>query len=61
MVEPGSVTPLWVSSSPQLIFEKEGVYLHTNARRSLQDTTLPGFIRVVERVRTPVAQAPQDT
>lgn len=34
----------------QLIFEKEGVYLHTNAKKMLQDTTLPGFIRVVERV-----------
>uniref|UniRef100_A0A665TFU5 TBC1 domain family member 15 n=1 Tax=Echeneis naucrates TaxID=173247 RepID=A0A665TFU5_ECHNA len=35
---------------PQLIFEKEGVYLHTNAKRSNQDTTIPGFIRIVERV-----------
>uniref|UniRef100_A0A671S8F6 TBC1 domain family member 17-like n=1 Tax=Sinocyclocheilus anshuiensis TaxID=1608454 RepID=A0A671S8F6_9TELE len=33
----------------QLIFEKEGVYLHTNAKRSNQDTTIPGFIRIVER------------
>uniref|UniRef100_A0A6Q2XTG5 Rab-GAP TBC domain-containing protein n=1 Tax=Esox lucius TaxID=8010 RepID=A0A6Q2XTG5_ESOLU len=33
-----------------LVFEKEGVYLHTNAKRSNQDTTLPGFIRIVERV-----------
>lgn len=40
-----------MSWSPQLIFEKEGVYLHTNAKRSHQDTTLPGFIRIVERVR----------
>uniref|UniRef100_A0A673N9C5 TBC1 domain family member 15 n=1 Tax=Sinocyclocheilus rhinocerous TaxID=307959 RepID=A0A673N9C5_9TELE len=32
-----------------LIFEKEGVYLHTNAKRSNQDTTIPGFIRIVER------------
>uniref|UniRef100_A0AAX7VNV9 TBC1 domain family member 15 n=1 Tax=Astatotilapia calliptera TaxID=8154 RepID=A0AAX7VNV9_ASTCA len=37
--------------SPQLIFEKEGVYLHTNAKRSNQDTSIPGFIRIVERVR----------
>uniref|UniRef100_A0A7N6B4K2 TBC1 domain family member 15 n=1 Tax=Anabas testudineus TaxID=64144 RepID=A0A7N6B4K2_ANATE len=36
--------------SPQLIFEKEGVYLHTNAKRSNQETTIPGFIRIVERV-----------
>lgn len=36
--------------SLQLIFEKEGVYLHTNAKRSNQDTTIPGFIRIVERV-----------
>jgi len=35
---------------PQLIFEKEGVYLHTNAKKSNQDTTIPGFIRIVERV-----------
>uniref|UniRef100_A0A672SSA6 TBC1 domain family member 15 n=1 Tax=Sinocyclocheilus grahami TaxID=75366 RepID=A0A672SSA6_SINGR len=33
----------------QLIFEKEGVYLHTNAKRSNQDTAIPGFIRIVER------------
>ncbi|KAK5856077.1 hypothetical protein PBY51_007697 [Eleginops maclovinus] len=26
----------------KLIFEKEGVYLHTNAKRSNQDTTIPG-------------------
>jgi hypothetical protein len=32
------------------VFEKEGVYLHTNAKRSNQDTTIPGFIRIVERV-----------
>lgn len=35
---------------PLMIFEKEGVYLHTNAKRSNQDTTIPGFIRIVERV-----------
>uniref|UniRef100_A0A8C6M753 Uncharacterized protein n=1 Tax=Nothobranchius furzeri TaxID=105023 RepID=A0A8C6M753_NOTFU len=29
---------------------KEGVYLHTNAKRSNQETSIPGFIRVVERV-----------
>lgn len=40
--------------SPQLIFEKEGVYLHTNAKRSNQDTSIPGFIRIVERVRKSV-------
>uniref|UniRef100_A0A674N215 TBC1 domain family member 15 n=1 Tax=Takifugu rubripes TaxID=31033 RepID=A0A674N215_TAKRU len=40
------LTHLWFF---QLIFEKEGVYLHTNAKKMLQDTTLPGFIRVVER------------
>ncbi|KAG9264091.1 TBC1 domain family member 17 [Astyanax mexicanus] len=33
----------------KLIFEKEGVYLHTNAKRSNQDTTIPGFIRIVEK------------
>uniref|UniRef100_A0A8C6NLX8 Uncharacterized protein n=1 Tax=Nothobranchius furzeri TaxID=105023 RepID=A0A8C6NLX8_NOTFU len=35
----------------ELIFEKEGVYLHTNAKRSNQETSIPGFIRVVERER----------
>ncbi|XP_024128491.1 TBC1 domain family member 17 [Oryzias melastigma] len=33
----------------KLIFEKEGVYLHTNAKRTNQDTSIPGFIRIVER------------
>ncbi len=28
------------------------MYLHTNAKRSNQDTTIPGFIRIVERVST---------
>lgn len=36
--------------SSQLIFEKEGVYLHINAKRSIQETSIPGFIRIVERV-----------
>lgn len=36
---------------PQLIFEKEGVYLHTNAKRTSEETSIPGFIRIVERVR----------
>uniref|UniRef100_A0A4W4DXY9 TBC1 domain family member 15 n=1 Tax=Electrophorus electricus TaxID=8005 RepID=A0A4W4DXY9_ELEEL len=35
--------------SHKLIFEKEGVYLHTNAKRSNEDTTIPGFIRIIER------------
>ena len=38
-------------SPPQLIFEKEGVYLHTNVKKNNQDSSLPGFIRIVERVR----------
>uniref|UniRef100_A0A8C9YD08 TBC1 domain family member 15 n=1 Tax=Sander lucioperca TaxID=283035 RepID=A0A8C9YD08_SANLU len=41
---------------PQLIFEKEGVYLHTNAKRSNQDTTIPGFIRIVERAGVPALE-----
>uniref|UniRef100_A0A8D3DFZ1 TBC1 domain family, member 17 n=1 Tax=Scophthalmus maximus TaxID=52904 RepID=A0A8D3DFZ1_SCOMX len=41
---------------PQLIFEKEGVYLHTNVRRSHLDTTLPGFIRIVERAGLPALE-----
>uniref|UniRef100_A0A665SWA1 Rab-GAP TBC domain-containing protein n=1 Tax=Echeneis naucrates TaxID=173247 RepID=A0A665SWA1_ECHNA len=39
-----------------LIFEKEGVYLHTNAKRSNQDTTIPGFIRIVERAGVPALE-----
>uniref|UniRef100_A0A8C6T1B2 TBC1 domain family member 15 n=1 Tax=Neogobius melanostomus TaxID=47308 RepID=A0A8C6T1B2_9GOBI len=46
--------------SPQLIFEKEGVYLHTNTKRTTLDTSIPGFIRVVERVR-PSDPAQTDT
>ncbi|KAM3863966.1 TBC1 domain family member 17 [Diretmus argenteus] len=40
----------------KLIFEKEGVYLHTNAKRSNQDTTIPGFIRIVERAGEPALE-----
>lgn len=40
----------------QVVFEKEGVYLHTNAKKMVQDMSLPGFIRVVERVSRPVRQ-----
>uniref|UniRef100_A0A8C2WVY4 TBC1 domain family member 15 n=1 Tax=Cyclopterus lumpus TaxID=8103 RepID=A0A8C2WVY4_CYCLU len=43
---------------PQLIFEKEGVYLHTNAKRSNQDTTIPGFIRIVENALLSVCFPP---
>ncbi|XP_052402009.1 TBC1 domain family member 17 [Carassius gibelio] len=42
--------------SHKLIFEKEGVYLHTNAKRSTQDTTIPGFIRIVERDGEPALE-----
>uniref|UniRef100_A0A8C1V3Z5 TBC1 domain family, member 17 n=1 Tax=Cyprinus carpio TaxID=7962 RepID=A0A8C1V3Z5_CYPCA len=42
--------------SHKLIFEKEGVYLHTNAKRSNQDTTVPGFIRIVERDGEPAME-----
>uniref|UniRef100_A0A8C1DUJ2 TBC1 domain family, member 17 n=1 Tax=Cyprinus carpio carpio TaxID=630221 RepID=A0A8C1DUJ2_CYPCA len=42
--------------SHKLIFEKEGVYLHTNAKRSNQDTTIPGFIRIVERGGEPALE-----
>uniref|UniRef100_A0A673N9K2 TBC1 domain family member 17-like n=1 Tax=Sinocyclocheilus rhinocerous TaxID=307959 RepID=A0A673N9K2_9TELE len=42
--------------SHKLIFEKEGVYLHTNAKRSNQDTTIPGFIRIVERDGEPAME-----
>ncbi|XP_067087930.1 TBC1 domain family member 17 [Osmerus mordax] len=44
------------ADSPKLVFEKEGVYLHTNATRSNQDTTLPGFIRIVERGGEPALE-----
>uniref|UniRef100_G3PGY3 TBC1 domain family, member 17 n=1 Tax=Gasterosteus aculeatus aculeatus TaxID=481459 RepID=G3PGY3_GASAC len=40
----------------KLIFEKEGVYLHTNAKRSNHDTTIPGFIRIVERAGLPALE-----
>ncbi|XP_036945827.1 TBC1 domain family member 17 [Acanthopagrus latus] len=40
----------------KLVFEKEGVYLHTNAKRSNQDTTIPGFIRIVERAGVPALE-----
>uniref|UniRef100_A0A3Q2WX86 TBC1 domain family member 15 n=1 Tax=Haplochromis burtoni TaxID=8153 RepID=A0A3Q2WX86_HAPBU len=39
-----------------LIFEKEGVYLHTNAKKSNQDTSIPGFIRIVERAGLPALE-----
>uniref|UniRef100_A0A672STE0 TBC1 domain family member 17-like n=1 Tax=Sinocyclocheilus grahami TaxID=75366 RepID=A0A672STE0_SINGR len=42
--------------SHKLIFEKEGVYLHTNAKRSNQDTAIPGFIRIVERDGEPAME-----
>ncbi|KAA8585470.1 hypothetical protein FQN60_004164, partial [Etheostoma spectabile] len=45
-----------VVSRLTLIFEKEGVYLHTNAKRSNQDTTIPGFIRIVERTGVPALE-----
>uniref|UniRef100_A0AAY4DK61 Rab-GAP TBC domain-containing protein n=1 Tax=Denticeps clupeoides TaxID=299321 RepID=A0AAY4DK61_9TELE len=44
------------AGSHKLIFEKEGVYLHTNAKRSNQDTTIPGFIRIVERDGEPALE-----
>ncbi|KAM4716854.1 TBC1 domain family member 17 [Anableps anableps] len=40
----------------KLIFEKEGVYLHTNAKRSVQETSIPGFIRIVERAGLPALE-----
>ncbi|CAL1587653.1 unnamed protein product [Knipowitschia caucasica] len=40
----------------KLIFEKEGVYLHTNAKRSNVDTSIPGFIRIVERAGVPALE-----
>ncbi|XP_041735328.2 TBC1 domain family member 17-like [Coregonus clupeaformis] len=43
-------------TSHKLVFEKEGVYLHTNAKRSNQDTTIPGFIRIVERGGDPALE-----
>ncbi|KAM6957210.1 TBC1 domain family member 17 [Aplochiton taeniatus] len=42
--------------SHKLVFEKEGVYLHTNAKRNNQDTTIPGFIRIVEREGDPALE-----
>ncbi|KAM9393346.1 TBC1 domain family member 17 [Pholidichthys leucotaenia] len=44
------------SEDYRLIFEKEGVYLHTNAKRSSQDSSIPGFIRIVERAGVPALE-----
>ncbi|CAL8304181.1 unnamed protein product [Merluccius merluccius] len=41
---------------PKLIFEKEGVYLHTSVKRNNQDTSIPGFIRIVERGGEPALE-----
>ncbi|KAF4093179.1 hypothetical protein AMELA_G00029440 [Ameiurus melas] len=40
----------------KLIFEKEGVYFHTNAKRSNEETSIPGFIRIVERDGEPALE-----
>uniref|UniRef100_H3CKX8 TBC1 domain family member 15 n=1 Tax=Tetraodon nigroviridis TaxID=99883 RepID=H3CKX8_TETNG len=40
----------------KVVFEKEGVYLHTNAKKMVQDMSLPGFIRVVERAGVPALE-----
>ncbi|XP_057673464.1 TBC1 domain family member 17 [Corythoichthys intestinalis] len=40
----------------KLIFEKEGVYLHTNAKKTTEDTSIPGFIRIVERSGVPALE-----
>ncbi|XP_017274792.1 TBC1 domain family member 17 [Kryptolebias marmoratus] len=40
----------------KLIFEKEGVYLHTNAKKSTQETSIPGFVRIVERAGVPALE-----
>ncbi|KAL4658300.1 TBC1 domain family member 17 [Arapaima gigas] len=42
--------------SQKLVFEKEGVYLHTHAKHSNQDTTIPGCIRIVERGGEPALE-----
>ncbi|KAF7697740.1 hypothetical protein HF521_004250 [Silurus meridionalis] len=44
------------TESSKLIFEKEGVYLHTNAKRSNEETSIPGFICVVERDGEPLLE-----
>uniref|UniRef100_A0A3Q3IV06 Rab-GAP TBC domain-containing protein n=1 Tax=Monopterus albus TaxID=43700 RepID=A0A3Q3IV06_MONAL len=41
---------------PKMIFEKEGVYLHTNAKKGSLDTSMPGFIRIVERAGVPALE-----
>ncbi|KAM9457040.1 TBC1 domain family member 17 [Clarias gariepinus] len=40
----------------KLIFEKEGVYLHTNAKKNSEETSIPGFIRIVERDGEPALE-----
>ncbi|XP_062841013.1 TBC1 domain family member 17 isoform X2 [Trichomycterus rosablanca] len=44
------------AESHKLIFEKEGVYLHTNAKKSNEETSIPGFIRIVERDGEPALE-----
>ncbi|KAJ0058595.1 hypothetical protein NL108_017555 [Boleophthalmus pectinirostris] len=50
----GSTRPRHLDA--KLVFEKEGVYLHTNAKKSNLDTSIPGFIRIVERAGIPALE-----
>ncbi|MBN3311223.1 TBC17 protein, partial [Amia calva] len=40
----------------QVLFEKEGVFLHTNAKRNNQESTIPGTIRITERGGEPALE-----
>lgn len=56
-----AATPL-TGSSPQVVFEKVGVYLHTSAKKHQDpDSLIAGVIRVVEKVsREEAVAAPGD-
>ncbi|XP_066564843.1 TBC1 domain family member 17 isoform X2 [Amia ocellicauda] len=42
--------------SHKVLFEKEGVFLHTNAKRNNQESTIPGTIRITERGGEPALE-----
>uniref|UniRef100_A0A8C6KAH8 TBC1 domain family member 17 n=1 Tax=Nothobranchius furzeri TaxID=105023 RepID=A0A8C6KAH8_NOTFU len=50
------MSDLCTKENPQVFSKPKGVYLHTNAKRSNQETSIPGFIRVVERAGVPALE-----
>ena len=45
-----------IPRNTKLIFEKEGVYLNTNTNGRNQDTSIPGFIRIIKRDGEPALE-----